>query len=133
MNTNEAKIILQCRGIGYTEVEFNEALEMAYSALDSSLPSNLDEAALKAYPKMSRLSEPHGVIPADNKTHYLGDANEKNRAAFKAGAEWMAEQGISCEAEAVKDVGVSFLKEPFEKATKEFDGKIIVQIRKKEK
>ena len=38
---------------------------------------------------MSRLSEPHGVIPADNKTHYLGDANEGNRVAFKAGAEWM--------------------------------------------
>lgn len=62
----------------------------------------------------------------------MGDANEENRDAFKAGAEWMAEQGISCEAEAVKDVGVSFLKEPFEKATKEFDGKVIVQIRKKQ-
>lgn len=35
MNIKEAKIILQCRGKGYSEDEFNEALEIAYSALDS--------------------------------------------------------------------------------------------------
>lgn len=52
----------------------------------------LDDAARKAYPPMSRISEPHGVIPADNKSHYLGDANEENRAAFKAGAEWQRKQ-----------------------------------------
>jgi len=135
MTTEEARLTLQ-DNFGYLSQEHPRILEALRVALDALsqpfLPSNLDEVALKAYPKMPRLSEPHGVIPADNKTHYLGDANEENRAAFKTGAKWMAEQGISCEAEAVKDVGVSFLKGALEKATKEFDGKIIVQIRKKE-
>ena len=135
MTKEEARLTLQ-ENFGYLSEEHPriiEAMKVAMNILSQpSLPSNLDEVALKTYPKMPRLSEPHGVIPADNKTHYLGDANEENRIAFKAGAEWMEEQGISCEAEAVKDVGVSFLKGALEKATKEFDGKIIVQIRKKE-
>lgn len=80
-------------GFECTTEQFTEAMLIAIEELSkSSLPSNLDDAALKAYPKMSRLSEPHGVIPADNETHYLGDANEENRAAFKAGAKWQAEQ-----------------------------------------
>lgn len=41
--------------------------------------------ALEAYPKMSRVSEPHGLIPADNKSHYLGDANEEKRIGFIEG------------------------------------------------
>lgn len=45
MTKKEAKIILQCRGNGYSEEEFNEALEIAYTALDYSLPDNLNEAA----------------------------------------------------------------------------------------
>ena len=47
--------------------------------------SKAEERALKAYPKMSRISEPHGVIPADNKSHYLGDANEEKRESFIKG------------------------------------------------
>ena len=46
-----------------------------------------EEAALKAYPKMSCLSEPHGIIPANPRTRNLGDANEENRTAFKLGYE----------------------------------------------
>ena len=44
-----------------------------------------EERALKAYPKMSRISEHHGVIPADNKSHYLGDANAEKREGFIEG------------------------------------------------
>ena len=44
-----------------------------------------EQKALEAYPKMSRISETHGVIPADNKSHCLGDANEENREAFIKG------------------------------------------------
>lgn len=42
----------------------------------------IEKKALKAYPKMSMMSEPHGVIPADTKSRYLGDANEKARDAY---------------------------------------------------
>ena len=44
-----------------------------------------EERAYEAYPKMSRISEPHGLIPADNKSHYLGDGNEEKREGFIAG------------------------------------------------
>ena len=63
---------------------------------------------------------------------YIEDVKKDMEFAFKAGAKWMAEQGISCEVEVLKDSGISFLKEPFEQAVKQFDGdKVIVQIRKK--
>lgn len=126
----------------YVQDKVEDIAEMCHKVLDgqfgeiieNKLPSNLDDAALKAYPKMSRLSEPHGVIPADNKTYYLGDANEENRAAFKAGAEWMAEQGETQEhfvighTEASRGIPVivSF-PENFE-----IGDNVIVQIRKKE-
>ena len=80
-----------------TDCDVEDEGRMKVIVQETSLPSNMDEAALEVYPKMSRLSEPHGVIPADNKTHYLGDANEENRAAFKSGAKWMADQGSSYE------------------------------------
>ena len=44
-----------------------------------------EERALEAYPKMSRISEPHGLIPADNQSHYLGDGNEEKRECFIMG------------------------------------------------
>ena len=47
--------------------------------------SKAEEKALEEYPKMSRITEPHGVIPADNKSHYLGDANEEKRKGFIKG------------------------------------------------
>ena len=85
MNTKEAKIILQCRGNGYSEDEFNEALEIAYSALDSSLPSNLDEAAHDyAWEKQDIVYNAEGERFVDYGPRY---------DAFKAGAEWMAGQG----------------------------------------
>ena len=81
---------------------------------------------------MPRLSEPHGVIPADNKTHYLGDANEENRIAFKAGAEWMAEQGIIVDGTFHHSCGYPSVIE-LNTYLGDYDGKeVIVQIRKKE-
>ena len=44
-----------------------------------------EDRALKVYPKISRISEPHGVISADNKSHYLGDANAEKREGFVEG------------------------------------------------
>ena len=44
--------------------------------------SKAEEMALKAYPKMSRISEPHEAIPADNQSHYIGDANAEKREGF---------------------------------------------------
>ena len=59
---------------------------------EETISEDLEYAALLHYPKMSRISEPHGFIPADNKSHYLGDANEDNRKAFIVGAQWQKEQ-----------------------------------------
>lgn len=47
--------------------------------------SKVEERAYEVYPKMSRISEPHGLIPADNKSHYLGDGNEGKREGFIVG------------------------------------------------
>lgn len=78
-----------------------------------SLPSNLDEAAEKYFEQYNYM--PKGFVVD----------------AFKAGAEWMAGQGISCECEITKDFGISFLKEPFEKSAREMEGNVVVQIRKR--
>ena len=59
---------------------------------EETISEDLEYAALLHYPKMSRISEPHGFIPVDNKSHYLGDANEDNRKAFIVGAQWQKEQ-----------------------------------------
>ena len=62
---------------------------------EETISEDLEYAALLHYPKMSRISEPHGFIPADNKSHYLGDANEDNRKAFIVGAQWQKERDQS--------------------------------------
>lgn len=115
---------------------FWEHVLVTYKLSQPSLPSNLDEAALKAYPKMSRLSEPHRVISADNKTHYLGDANEENRVAFKAGAKWMAEQGEIQEHFVIGHTeashGIPVIVTFPDPKTFEIGDNVIVQIRKKE-
>lgn len=47
--------------------------------------SKAEDRAYEVYPKMSRISEPHGVIPADNNSHYLGDGNKEKREGFIVG------------------------------------------------
>lgn len=116
MTRKEAKIILQCRGNGYTEDEFNEALEIAYSALDSSHLSNLDEAEFKYAQSLDE-------IPANQ------EEEKMIYDAFKAGAEWMAGQGYTKEGIARPDdceIWVNLTD------TDVKDGdKVIVQVRKK--
>lgn len=58
-----------------------------------------EEKALEVYPKMPRVSEPHGVIPADSKSHYLGDANAEKREGFVKGYNQATEEIL----EAVKN------------------------------
>ena len=53
---------------------------------------SIKEKALDVYPKMSRVSESHGIIPACSKSYYLGDANEEKREGFEAGANYVLEQ-----------------------------------------
>lgn len=47
--------------------------------------SKAEERALEVYPKISRITEHHGVIPADYESHYIGDANEEKRMGFIEG------------------------------------------------
>lgn len=61
--------------------------------------NKVNKKALEAYPKMSRVSEPHGVIPADSKSHYLGDANAEKREGFVKGYNQATEEIL----EAVKN------------------------------
>lgn len=75
-------------------LSFLDTLE-AKEVDEDTISKDLEYAALLYYPKMSRISEPHGFIPADNKSHYLGDANEDNRKAFIVGAQWQKEQDQS--------------------------------------
>jgi len=79
---------------------------------------DLERAALLHYPKMSRISEPHGFIPADNKSHYLGDANEDNRKAFIVGAQWQKQQN----APEVKEINLEEELERLDRILFDLDG-----------
>ena len=65
--------------------------------------SKAEDRALEAYPKMSRVSEPHGLIPADNKSHYLGDGNEEKREGFIVGYH-QAEKDLELSWEDIADI-----------------------------
>lgn len=80
MTKEEAIKILQCRGNGYSEKDFNDALEVAYDALyESQLSSNLNKAAEEyAWMKEEPLSEGERLSFCFN----------PRIDAFKAGAEW---------------------------------------------
>lgn len=90
MTKKEAIKILQCRGDGYSEKDFNDALEMAYDALSvSSPPFNLDEAAHSYSESDEPLYSPGHRYHWDNESLF----GKQIETAFKAGAEWMAGQG----------------------------------------
>ena len=65
--------------------------------------SKAEERAYEAYPKMSRISEPHGVIPADNNSYYLGDGNEEKREGFIEGYH-QAEKDLELTIEDIKTI-----------------------------
>lgn len=106
---------------------FMEALDMAIEALSrSSLPSNLDEAAQKVEDYYD-VGEEHGYLCC-----HRGDIKD----AFKAGAEWMTEQGVTLEGRVCKDDYAA--EAPFYYVETENSDdlpnagdKVIVQIRKK--
>lgn len=86
MTREEAKRILACRGNGYSEEDFNNAIEVAFNSIPSLL-SDVNEAADKY---------------TDNHANYLeySDDGWEDKTdidyverAFKAGAEWLAGQG----------------------------------------
>ena len=95
--TGDPEVMKRVEGVikGYKSIlSFLDTLEVK-EVEEETISEDLEYAALLHYPKMSRISEPHGFIPADNKSHYLGDANEDNRKAFIVGAQWQKEQDQS--------------------------------------
>lgn len=76
MTKEEAKRILACRGNGYSEEDFNNAIEVAFNSIPP-LPSTVDEAA--------------DEFAFENCEERMGMLDLKG--AFKAGAEWMTKQG----------------------------------------
>ena len=106
---------------------FNEGYDRATD--QPSLPSNLDEAAEKVEAYYD-VGEEHGYLYC-----HTGDIKD----AFKAGAEWMAGQGVSSDSEACKLAGRAWVAPKNEKQFMQdvYDNfaagdKVIVQIRKKE-
>lgn len=104
-----------------------EAMRMAAELLERpSLPSNLDEAAERYAPVLKTYSPTRGIDV---------DCNLQIRAGFKAGAEWMAEQGnsIECDIEWYDGPFLGITEEQMLDATKDFKvgDKVIVQIREK--
>lgn len=81
MTREDAKRILACRGNGYSEEDFNNAIEVAFNSIPP-LPSNVDKAA-KEYAS-TQLGNKHDVYFSINVERFK---------AFKAGAEWLAGQG----------------------------------------
>ena len=88
----------------YAQDKIEDIAEICHRVLDGqfgeiiepSLPSNLDEAAERAYPiDISGYSVECrvGAIPEPL------DYHERERKAFKAGAEWMAGQGLNARKE----------------------------------
>jgi hypothetical protein len=70
----------------------NQLLSFIDSLQEEPVSEELEEVALLYYPIIPRISEPHGVIPADTQSHYLGDANQDKREGFIDGAKWQKQQ-----------------------------------------
>lgn len=90
MTKEEAKKILACRGNGYSEEDFNDAIEVAFNCIPS-LPSDLDEAA----------DDMRDDAAYDWVMSNFGNPKESlfdfDCRCFKAGSEWMARQGFISE------------------------------------
>lgn len=93
--------------------------------------SKVIEAAYKAYPKMSRISEPHGVIPADNKSHYLGDANKEKREGFIKGYQ-QAEKDLELtweNIEAIDQIFTDVFKDGFDVITNNYYQEVLKRFK----
>ena len=85
-----------------------------YLSEQPSLPSNLDEAAEEydsQFPNMAIRENPHGSVIN----------------AFKAGAEWMAGQGVEAKVLQAFTDGSAYIECPYEGRSGD---KVVVQIRK---
>lgn len=106
-----------------------EAVHLSIEALSQpSLPSNLDEASHSyAWEKQEHHIDFDGDEYFDYGTRY---------DAFKAGAEWMAGQGVISEGKVFTSAFTSYVKTPgIEELLKDAfpeDTEVIVQIRKKQ-
>lgn len=100
-----------------------EAIEMAIMALSNpSLPSNLDEAAEDSWAVYEYRESPRGLYS----TCYVD--------GFKAGAEWMAGQGVAKEAVvgiATEVVSINFSPQALNELDLCPGDKVVIQIRKK--
>lgn len=109
---------------------FKEALDMAIEALSQpSLPSNLDEAA-----------ENYAYNNWEDNDYHTGaseglpfDAIGHTEKCFKAGAEWMAGQGVSYQdtISADKTIPVLPMKDVSDMGL-DYSDEVVVQIRKKQ-
>lgn len=110
-----------------------EALTMAIEALSKpSLPSNLDEAAHE-FEDMAMSDYDDICVTENGEERPVLKYNFTD--AFKAGAEWMAGQGVNSEGKVFTSAFTSYVKTPgIEKLLKDAfpeDTEVIVQIRKK--
>ena len=94
MTKEKAREIIEAHGIGFTVEQFDEAISVAF---DSKEPQGLDEAAeISANGAViSRQSHMDGRV-VYNLNERCFDHSDLMKQ-FKAGAKWMAEQGVSVE------------------------------------
>lgn len=84
--------------LGYEKPITEEIVEAIKILSNSSLPSNLDEAA----EEWCKINNKGIALSADKKSHYLAEGKD----AFKAGAEWMMERGINISAHIFMPSGI---------------------------
>lgn len=128
MTREEARLTLQ-DNFGYLSQEHPRILEALRVALDAlsqpSLPSDLDEAAEETLRR---------AYPGDA-YYYVGrPARRLFKEGFKAGAEWMAKQGVTKEAVigmATEEIFINVSQQTLNELDLCPGDKVIVQIRKK--
>ena len=103
-------------------IPLRSVLESAIKSLEPSLPSNLDEAA-NNYGIDIRLGYPRVMDETDK---YIYNA-------FKAGAEWMAGQGVFMLGKVgIYGIDVESITEELRKAGFKIGEEVVLQIRKKQ-
>ena len=93
---------------------------------------NVQKKALEVYPKMSRVTEPHGIIPADYKSHYIGDANEEKRIGFIEGYH-QAKKDLALtwkDIEAIDQIFTDVFKDGFDVTTNNYYQEVLKRFNK---
>lgn len=127
MTKEEAKKILACRGNGYSEEDFNDAIEVAFNCIPS-IPSDLDEAAEE---ELDDVDANWQIDERDDGCTEPGYNQKQMLLMFRSGAEWMAGQGITVGGTFHHSCGYPSVIE-LNTYLRGYEGKeVIVQIRKK--